>query len=419
MPAPSLYQLASKACIRNVRSEFPPTPSWIPFLTPRTGLTDVGDTTWVEIRHVLLKLESPIQLRQLELASPQLAGEDAELWEHFIARDIPKWAEKNYQPANPKSWYKVYEKYKKEDEVELRESQERLRAQMHGYRDHKQSHITKLVDSRTMPKVPKDPRMLANDGGVPTGRKKGFAKVAPSALTFGGGSKTKMTNGSSIIRRAAREAREQTARTKLSVPTHNLVGKGARQISRAPQGMVEAYRKPAEAPKIFAVRKRAGVLDTTVDRGDLAEREKRLRAAMHGAVAKPTMIPDDDSDDNDDSSNAFAETTVPAPITQISRPIAGPRPIFSGRSIQQPVRRELVSVKPASPSRTKESATTQSSPPPRSTTRPIAAAERQVTQHINGSRTLTSSPAPRPMLLKRPRPAADPFYRGPKRPRAR
>ena len=57
---------------------------------------------------MLLRVENPDQLRQIEMASPQIAGEDGEIWMEYIKRDIAKWQDKAHEPKNPKNWYKVY-----------------------------------------------------------------------------------------------------------------------------------------------------------------------------------------------------------------------------------------------------------------------------------------------------------------------
>jgi elongin-A len=113
--------------------------------------------------------------------------EDAELWRAFIARDIPNWQTKNYAPKNPLKWYEVYCKYKKEQQKEIERDQEILRNSMMGLKKERETHVSKVVDLRTLPKIPKDPRMLANNGGVPIGKSRGFKKEGASSLMWTAG----------------------------------------------------------------------------------------------------------------------------------------------------------------------------------------------------------------------------------------
>lgn len=192
------------------------------------ALVDVGDFEYWKLRSILQRVDSAEQLHQIEVNSPQIQGEDAELWKALIARDIPNWREKNYVPKNPRKWYEVYCKYKKEHRKEIERDEEILRNTMLGIKKEKETHVSKVVDLRTLPKVPRDPRMLANNGGVPLGKSRGFGKETPSTLTWNAGSKTKMTDGKSVLTRARREAKEISQRSKLT----SKVGEGLAKFSR-------------------------------------------------------------------------------------------------------------------------------------------------------------------------------------------
>ena len=50
---------------------------------------------------------SPAQ-RTLEKNSPQIYGEDGEIWRELIKRDVPDWETKADELKNPKDWYTVY-----------------------------------------------------------------------------------------------------------------------------------------------------------------------------------------------------------------------------------------------------------------------------------------------------------------------
>ncbi|KAH7400354.1 putative Elongin-A, partial [Cadophora sp. MPI-SDFR-AT-0126] len=316
MPAPSLVDSCTKACIKNIRS-----------------LIDVGSFEYWQIRTVLQRVESPEQLHQIELNSPQLLGEDAELWQSFISRHIPNWRTKNYRPKNPKKWYEVYCKYKKEQQEEIARDEEILRNSMMGLKAARETNVSKIVDLKMLPKLPKDPRMIANNGGVPI--KKGFKKETPSTLNWTSGSKTKMTDGKSVLVRARREAKEISQMGKLAKPTHRLSGPLG-QVRKAPEGMVKEYKTAAQpAIKILSKRKphpASSNFSGGITGPSLEEREKRLKAAMAGGAGskrdasndvKHTYVGSSDDDlqdfieDDEDLDDLFDEATKPK-----SRPVS-------------------------------------------------------------------------------------------------
>lgn len=47
--------------------------------------------------------------KKLEANSPQIAGEDEELWKRFIIRDFGADAVDKWVPKNPTGWSKVYD----------------------------------------------------------------------------------------------------------------------------------------------------------------------------------------------------------------------------------------------------------------------------------------------------------------------
>ncbi|KAE9382052.1 hypothetical protein N431DRAFT_393836 [Stipitochalara longipes BDJ] len=424
MPAISLLDLCTKACIKNVRS-----------------LNDVGSFEYWKIRPILQRIESPEQLHQIELNSPQIRIEDAELWRAFIARDIPNWETKNYAPKNPLKWYEVYCKYKKEQQKEIERDQEILRNSMMGLKKERETHVSKVVDLRTLPKIPKDPRMLANNGGVPIGKSRGFKKEAASSLMWTAGSKTKLTDGRSVLTRARREAKEISQMSKLSKPTHQLKGRMG-QVMKAPAGMVREYQQASQpAVRILSrkhnpVGKFSGGI-TGISGPSLEEREARLRALTStpkkaGDLAE-TLVgssEDDDDDDFDEADDLFDD-----------RPSSRPQPASSPlRSSKPPPTRQLPS-NPASTSRPPQSAArhrpqASSASPPLTAARPAPkpsdlissiiskpkAPTSSVPPCINSappSRTSSPAPgAPRPMMPRK-RAEVDIFNRGAKKPRVR
>ena len=121
--------MARRACIKNIRQ-----------------LTDVGDTPYEVVRSVLLRIENPEHLRQIEERSPQICGADAEIWREFIKRDIPNWETKPHEPKNPTSWYKVYRKLLKESKKEVDQDAQLLKATLDGIKSKQAQKTAKKVE---------------------------------------------------------------------------------------------------------------------------------------------------------------------------------------------------------------------------------------------------------------------------------
>ncbi|CAD6504199.1 BgTH12-05933 [Blumeria graminis f. sp. triticale] len=277
MPVPSLLSLCRKACIKNVHS---------------TAFTDVGDLQYNQISDILSFLRSPEQLHQIEEQSPQIKGLDAELWQKFIAKEVPKWAAKNYAPKNPLKWYEVYKRYKREQAEEIKRDEETLRETMMGIKKARDNNLSKVVDLGSLPKLPRDPRMLANNGGVPLSRSS-FKKETPSTLRFAAASKIKMNDGQSVLTRARREAKEIAKMGKLSRPTHQLsIGR----VSKAPAAMVKEYRT-ANQPAIRILSRRMNSQTPGIKDTALEDRENRLRSLTAGSNAhgaQPNYVDSED-----------------------------------------------------------------------------------------------------------------------------
>lgn len=397
-------------------------------LTP-IGLTDVGDFEYLQIKAVLEAIDSPTQLHLIETNSPQIQGEDAELWQRFIARDIPKWQMKNYAPRNPLNWHKVYKKYKREQEEEIRRDEEVLMASLAGIKKERAVNVTQLVDIKSLPKMPRDSKMQFN-AGVKIGRK-GFKKDTPSSLVWSAGSKTKLTDGKSVLTRARREAKEISQRSKLAKPTHQLGGRIG-QIKKAPAGMVNEYRRAVEPPLRILARKRNPVGQLSGNGPSLEERERRLKALTsskrYSAPIEATIV-SSDSEEEDFMDDLFDEPTTSAassssswPHSTISsthsRPSAAAYPSRSG--ISTPERQHPPSSPPSSsnlkPSDLISSMIRKPKPEPGSAASPVAsrraspAGFRRSPSPAHGER--------RPPMVQKKRPPVDIFNRKVKRPRA-
>ena len=84
--------------------------------------------------------------RQIEIASPQICGADADLWLEFVKRDIPNWDTKPHTPKNPKSWYKVYKKLLAESMKEVDEDAVQLKAELDRIKQVQARNTIKTVE---------------------------------------------------------------------------------------------------------------------------------------------------------------------------------------------------------------------------------------------------------------------------------
>jgi elongin-A len=321
-------------------------------------------------------------------------------------------------------------RYKKEYMREIERDKEILREAMLGIKKEKETHVSKVVDAKYLPKVPRDPRMLANDAGVPIeGRKRALAKPGASSLSFAGGSKTKMMDPASVLTRARREAKEISSRNKLGKPTHSLRAVPS-QVLRAPRAMVDDYRKAAKPQlRIFASRKKQdGVsnLQGPASGPSLEEREKKLRALTMSS--RVTLVgSDSENETEDDLDDLFgrkkaASTSPPKkPYSKqetqhVPNPASSRRPQasrslpsltdLSAQAPPEPKPSDLISSITSKP-RPQQTRQEQSSPQSKSS--PPGPSTATTTQ---GKSSPLRRPSPKPPLITKRKPAVDIFNRG-------
>ncbi|KJZ72637.1 hypothetical protein HIM_07996 [Hirsutella minnesotensis 3608] len=220
MPAKSLMELASAACIKNIKS-----------------LESVGDyLPYDSVRHILLRVDNAYQLRQVELNSPQLQGETSELWIKLIERDFPlEYKASAYKPQTADKWHKVWEKYKKEHDAALEESERKLMSALAGLRQDKEKNTSKIVKRKFLPRA----------GRVGSKRPWGQRDPNGSVLTFNSGSRTRTHTGASVMRRVRREVKEiATIHGSLSRPIRGPARMGS--LPKAPPAMINDYQRAAQ-----------------------------------------------------------------------------------------------------------------------------------------------------------------------------
>ncbi|KAH7326651.1 RNA polymerase II transcription factor SIII subunit A-domain-containing protein [Stachybotrys elegans] len=218
MPVKSLWELATSICLKNIRE-----------------LESIGDYLPYEVvRHILLKVDNAHQLRQIELNSPQIEGETGEIWLKLIERDFPLEMKANsYKPQNPKKWYRVWEKYKREHDDALEESERKLKNALAGLQQDKAKNTSKIIhDKRYLPRERRSQRGWGRDPSM-------------STLNFTGGSRTKTSNGASVMRRVRRETKEiATIHGVLARSVNRPIHRS--QVKAAPQAMIHDHRRAAQ-----------------------------------------------------------------------------------------------------------------------------------------------------------------------------
>jgi elongin-A len=222
MPAKSLFDLATAACLKNLKE-----------------LASIGDYLPYEaVRHLLLKVDHAHQLRQIELNSPQIQGLTGEIWLKLIEKDFPlEYKAKAYKPQNPDKWYRVWEKYKKDHDTALQESEDKLKNALAGLRQDKEKNTSRIIERKLLPKSAR----------LGPGRKlfSGPREAHSNHLSFNSGSRTKTINGASVMRKVRREVKEiATIHGALSRPARP--GTKLTPMRKAPESMVNDYRRAAQ-----------------------------------------------------------------------------------------------------------------------------------------------------------------------------
>ncbi|KAM0250194.1 hypothetical protein ACHAQJ_008737 [Trichoderma viride] len=298
MSLKSLKEFAMMACLKNIRD-----------------IDNIGFLSYEVAREILIKIDNAAQLRQIELNSPHIEGQTAEIWLKLIERDFPLESKtKAYQPRDPKKWYKIWEKYKVEHDRALQESEDKLKFALAGLRQDKEKNTSKIISSKALPSSAK----------FAIKRYTGAREGSSNALNFGGGSRTKTANGASVMRRVRREVKEianihgSLSRT-IRAPSRNHV------VMRAPEAMVND-RKRAAQPVYRPVPKEPAKVSP-------------LEAALEEFERRATYLSDSEEngdDDDDDDNNLARETNVKlkqpvkaapkAPISSLQRKFGGFRP---------------------------------------------------------------------------------------------
>ncbi|KAL9128028.1 MAG: hypothetical protein Q9175_007615 [Cornicularia normoerica] len=247
---------------------------------------------------------------QIELASPQICGQDGEIWLEFIKRDVPNWNRKPYEPENPKKWYKAYKKLVVDSQKEVENDAADLKATLDRIKQDQAQHKAQQVELRGV-KVPdgmksngpvislsKMPRFYDKGTNPPPGERQRKKDGDAKAFVSNKGKLDQFRKEAKAMGRfqqpAGRPGILALRDMKLRPASTN------RTIISAPRILIEEHRKAAvpiildpsvKPATVFAPKRKRVEHDETSQPGVLTneEREKRLKAFTNpSSVSKPT-----------------------------------------------------------------------------------------------------------------------------------
>ena len=107
-------------------------------------IDDMGDLPEQYSQQLLRHVKSAARLREIELNSPHL--DTTEHWQRLIRQDFRLLQEKhNFVPKNPKSWHKVYIKYKGIQDEQIQNATKRLEEQLAAHHKQEQKSTTPII----------------------------------------------------------------------------------------------------------------------------------------------------------------------------------------------------------------------------------------------------------------------------------
>ncbi|UKZ55280.1 hypothetical protein TrVGV298_009100 [Trichoderma virens] len=351
----SLRELAIMACLKNIRD-----------------IDNIGFLSYETVRDILVKIDNAAQLRQIELNSPQIEGQTAEIWLKLIERDFPPGIQN--QGISAKGSQEM--------------SENKLKSALAGLRQDKEKNTSKIVSGKALPSSAK----------FAIRRYTGPREGSSNALTFGGGSRTKTANGASVMRKVRREVKEiANIHGSLSRP---IKAPSKRPVMKAPVAMVNDHKRAAQPAYRPATKEPAKM--------------SHLEAALEEFERRATFVSDsegeDDGDDDHDAlpkaKQAAAKAAPKTPTSSLQRKFGGFKPSVKPATITRaPESKPAKDPQKTSPSLLPQTRTT---PPMDEGSSPQSVEE--LLEAIDAKHQAAAAPAPAP----RKRKAVDIFMR-PKR----
>lgn len=301
--------------------------------------------------------------RKVEIASPQICGPDGEIWLEFIKRDVPGWEKKDYEPRNPKKWYKAYRQLRLESQREIERDAEELKATMDRIKEDQAKHKAEQVELNIV-KVPegmksngriiklsRTPRFYDKGVNPPPGeRQRQKADAGRTTLN----NKGKLFQ----IRKEAKAMghfQKNLGRPGIDTPRDTRLQPATvkRTPVTAPRGLIEEHRKPA-APipidpsvrvlPIFAPkRKRVEYEDAPESKGLSAEeKEKRLKVFTNPSSINKSL----QTAKEPTTPTSYSPTSTALPTTNMTEPTfsSSPMPKIKVTSSSSPPAKSIAPV---------------------------------------------------------------------------
>jgi len=250
-------------------------------------ITSLAGVPSCAIPTILKGVKTAKALSEIEANSDDIYDQTGEHWERIIKKDFPSLYRKHrWVPENPRSWFKVWKKYKQvQDEEAAKATEELVNALEAEQSSHKRAIIISSAQARRLPQ----PRA----GGS---RQHWTANLSSEPRP------------KTVFQKLNRQVREESRRFRLATASGRAHVQQT-QITQAPKAMIENIRRERQfdpaATLIRPARKPApaSTAATKADR-ERAEREERLRRIKDGGKPKTSDPPagnvisfDDDDDD--------------------------------------------------------------------------------------------------------------------------
>lgn len=332
----------------------------------------VSTLPYWKVRDPILKhVKDASQLATIEEYSPQIRGEDAELWEAMCKRDflVPMKRDPR-QPENPQAWREVYEYYADQERKREAEALEQLGASLAGLDKERMANQTSIGDPRKLPKVP---------SGLAFGRTRGKGPGPGATLTFGGGART--TNA---VQKAKREAMEAAARKRLSVPKNMRQTANLAKVTKAPESMKKEARIRAQ-PKFIPPGSPTVVKRRRVEDDLRGQMEARLLAAKRPKI-QPKIMSDEELRAGSSNPVEGSQPAAPSESSPSTTP-KKPSSLFSRQQSKATVKTVVKHSSNAAPERTGAALKTTAGHPGSSAS--VSAVDRQRTDLSRVSRVLS------------------------------
>ena len=264
-------------------------------------ITNLSNMPVKAVSEILRAVKSAHQLHGIESNSDDIWEEVQDHWRRIIKKDFPKLSEQHrWVPSNPKSWFKVWQKYKKLQTEADAAATDRLRQEFAAIQKEKDAHRTTFVSvaeaKRKLPQLPRDVRSAG--------------ARAPHWSTQARPRASPLQKVKTQVRAEAKRLRTTNqAASSFSRPT---------QVLKAPESMIRDKRierqfDPAAAVPAVVIRAPRARPVADADEKERRDREARLlRIKGVGKDAAPSaanvLTFDDDDDDDDDGDDDAAAT---------------------------------------------------------------------------------------------------------------